>query len=68
MNQQESPNTILRQTRVVGETGLSKSTIARLEAVGSFPKRIKLSVRVVGWRKSDIDQFIANCAKQQGGE
>jgi prophage regulatory protein len=58
----ENPNTIHRQARVIAETGLSKSTIARLEAAGNFPKRIKLSQRVVGWRKSDIDQFIASRA------
>jgi prophage regulatory protein len=63
---QDNQNRILRQTQVVSETGLSKSTIARLEACGKFPKRIKLSARVVGWRKGDIDGFIADRAK--GGD
>jgi prophage regulatory protein len=61
--QQESPNSIFRQPRVVSVVALSKSTIARMEAEGKFPRRIKLSTRVVGWLKSDIDQFIADRAK-----
>ena len=39
-------------------TGLSKSTIYRLERQGSFPKRIKLSERRVAWLALDIYDFI----------
>ena len=39
-------------------TGLSKSTVYRLERQGSFPKRIKLSERRVAWLALDIYDFI----------
>jgi hypothetical protein len=31
------------------------------QAVGQFPKRIKIGPRRIAWRKADIDQYIAAC-------
>ncbi len=45
---------VLNVKDVVGMTGLSKATIWREEKSGSFPKRINLTPRRVGWIESEI--------------
>mgnify|MGYP001128622128 CR=1 FL=1 len=45
----------LRLKMVVDKTGLSRSTIYRLEAAGDFPKRVKLSRGTVAWHENDVD-------------
>ncbi len=52
------PNAILRLPAVKARTGLSRSSIYRLEALGDFPKRVGLGMRAVGWLSEDIDSFI----------
>ncbi|HMO18672.1 MAG TPA: AlpA family phage regulatory protein [Oligoflexia bacterium] len=39
-------------------TGLSKSTRLRLEKNGKFPRRFKLSKNRIGWKLSEIRQWI----------
>ncbi|MCU7833680.1 MAG: AlpA family phage regulatory protein [gamma proteobacterium symbiont of Taylorina sp.] len=41
-------------------TGLSDSTIWRLEKKGDFPKRRKITARLVGWLKTEVDAWIEN--------
>ncbi len=55
----ENSNTIYRLPTVLAQVGFSESTLERMEARGEFPKRIKLSQRCIGWRKCDIELFIA---------
>lgn len=50
---------ILRLPEVMRLTGLGRSTIYRLLAAGQFPSPIQLSVRAVGWRRSDLDDWTA---------
>lgn len=40
-------------------TGLSKSTIRRLERAGNFPKRRLLSQRRVGWVEVEVMDWIS---------
>ncbi len=47
---------VLRVRDVRRISGLSRSTIWRLERQGKFP--IKLSARIVGWRASDVQTWI----------
>lgn len=50
---------VLRLPKVKFRTGLSRSTIYRRIAEGSFPKAIQLgSSRSVGWLESDIEKWI----------
>ncbi len=49
---------ILRLPEVKARTGLSRSEIYRREALGEFPKRVRLGARSVGWLASEIDEFI----------
>lgn len=45
---------ILRQSQVLGLTGLSRSTIWRRVQSGDFPKPVRLSSAAVGWRESEL--------------
>ena len=50
---------ILRLPQVLEMTGISESTIRRLESCGDFPPRLKLSARLIGWQKSTIEAWLA---------
>jgi prophage regulatory protein len=53
---------IVRMKTVLARTGLSRSTIYRKIAEGTFPPRIKISINGAGWKESDIDRWIADPA------
>ncbi|MFC1572831.1 helix-turn-helix transcriptional regulator [Candidatus Eisenbacteria bacterium] len=48
---------ILRRAQVCDITGLSYSSIYRLERSGRFPQRVKLTDRLVGWHEEEILQW-----------
>lgn len=48
------PDRIMRRPDVERVTGLGRSTIYDWMARGSFPQPVKLGVRAVGWRESDV--------------
>jgi prophage regulatory protein len=52
--------TFLRIEEVKAFTGLSRSTIWRLERDGHFPKRIRISRRAVAWRATEIEAWIGS--------
>ncbi len=56
------PDRIIRMNTVRARTGLSRSTIYRKMAEGTFPARLKISTNGTGWRESDIDRWISNPA------
>lgn len=45
----------LRIPDVIRETGLSRTTIYRLERRGDFPPRVTLSPNSMGWWSNEID-------------
>jgi predicted DNA-binding transcriptional regulator AlpA len=47
---------------------ISDSTIARLEKLGAFPKRIRLSTNSVAWISAEIDAYIADLAASREGD
>lgn len=49
---------ILREPEVIHRTGLSHSTIWRLMAKAEFPACVQLTAHSIGWRESDIDEWI----------
>ena len=51
-------STILRLPEVRSRTGLSRSEIYRRSKEGTFPKKIKLGVRSVGWDSTAVQEFI----------
>jgi prophage regulatory protein len=54
------PERIIRLRTVLSRTGLSRSTIYRKIAEGTFPPQIKISVNGSGWHESDINRWIAD--------
>ena len=44
----------MRAKEVLELSGLSLSTLARLEAIGRFPKRRRIGKNAVGWIESEI--------------
>ena len=45
---------IIRQREVIHLTGLSRTTIWRLERAGQFPKRRRLTRHSIGWKAAEI--------------
>lgn len=54
----QSPDRIVRAQEVQNLTGLSRTTLWRLERRGDFPARVTLSSSNVGWRLSEIQRWI----------
>lgn len=42
-------------------TSLSFATIWRMERIGKFPSRRKISTARVGWVSDEIDKFMSDC-------
>jgi prophage regulatory protein len=55
-----APDRIVRLQTVLDRTGLSRSTIYRKIAEGTFPSQIRISIKGAGWRESDIDHWVAD--------
>jgi prophage regulatory protein len=55
---------LLRRKAVEQKTGLSRSTIYRKMADGTFPQPVQLSEKAVAWRSDDIAAFIESRAKR----
>lgn len=51
---------ILRTHEVTQLTGLSRTTIWRLERGGTFPSRVRLSANSVGWVEDEVRDWV-NC-------
>lgn len=47
----------LRIGVVMRLTGFGRSTIYRMMAEHSFPQPVRLSRRLIAWRRSDLDQW-----------
>lgn len=56
------PDRIIRMKTVLARTGLSRSTIYRKMAEGTFPRQIKISTNGAGWHESEISRWIADPA------
>jgi prophage regulatory protein len=54
------PDRIIRLKTVLVRTGLSRSTIYRKIAEGTFPAQLKISTNGTGWHESDINRWIAD--------
>ena len=54
------PDRIVRLKTVLARTGLSRSTIYRKIAEGTFPAQLKIRTHGAGWHESDINRWIAD--------
>lgn len=55
----ETEQKILRAVDVARLVGFSTVTLWRLRKMGKFPNPIKLTSRTVGWRRSDVEDWLA---------
>ena len=55
-----APDRIVRLKTVLTRTGLSRSTIYRKIAEGTFPPRLKISLHGAGWKESDFNSWVAD--------
>jgi len=53
------PEKLNRRPEVEARTGLARSTLYDWMKAGTFPKPIALGTRLVAWRESDIDAWLA---------
>ena len=53
-----SDKTICRLPEVLGRTGLSRSSIYKQVAEGTFPEPINLGSKAIGWLNNEIDAWI----------
>ncbi len=58
---------IIRLSDVIEMVSVSRSHIDRLERKGSFPRRLKLGLRRVGWRESEVMAWISERARRSAG-
>lgn len=56
---------LLRSQEVSTRTGLSRTTLWRLERAGEFPKRVRRVGRTIAWRESDVSAWIASRGTQR---
>ena len=64
----DTPARIIRFHQVQARTGLSRSTIYRRLAGGSFPRPLSLGARAVGWIESEVDEWIRQRIALSRGE
>lgn len=55
-----APDRIIRLQTVLARTGLSRSTLYRKIAEGTFPPQVRISVHGAGWHESAVNQWIAD--------
>jgi len=60
MTADDDRSRILRLCSVLERTGLTRSTLYRKIERGSFPRQVKISERCVGWRESEINDWLRN--------
>ena len=58
----EQPPLFVRLPTVIQPTGLGRSTIYQLVAIGAFPRPVHLGLRAIAWRWSDLEQWSATRA------
>ena len=57
------PGKIFRLPAVVDLCGIGKTSIYMGEKSGTFPARVRLSARLVGWREEDLNRWIEDRVK-----
>jgi prophage regulatory protein len=55
---QQNTNFLLRRQQVELQTGLARSTIYKLIALGLFPTPVRITRKAVAWTQSSINQWI----------
>ena len=59
---QKAPSSILRLRSVLQRTGLTRPTLYRKIADGTFPRQVRISTNGVGWREDEVDVWLRDPA------
>lgn len=51
---------IIRLKTVLARTGLSRSTVYRMIANGSFPRQRRIGIQATGWYQSEVEEWISD--------
>jgi prophage regulatory protein len=62
-----NPDRIIRLKTVLDRTGLSRTTLYRKMADGTFPDKVRISIHGAGWYESSVNRWIANPAAYREG-
>lgn len=57
-----NPERIIRLKTVLHRTGLSRSTLYRKIADGTFPRQVSISIHGAGWHESAVNRWVADPA------
>ncbi len=49
---------VLRPREAARYVGMSRPTIDRWRKAGKFPKALQLGAQAIGWRRSDLDDWL----------
>ena len=60
----QRPERLIGFDEVHHRTGLSRTTIWRLERTGEFPRSVQISRGRRAWREADVDQWISSKLEQ----
>ncbi|BCD83642.1 DNA-binding protein [Pseudomonas solani] len=60
MSAAEKIDRFLRLGDVLVITGLARTTVYRRMSEGTFPKQVRIGLKSVAWRQSDIAQWMSN--------
>lgn len=55
---------VIRRSKILEITGLSNSTIIRLEKAGGFPERIQLGPNSVGWYEDEVLVWVSDLKRK----
>lgn len=68
MTDEKSPQAFMRPAAAAVYLGCGRTSLHILhETDPTFPKKIRLTPRCVGWRRVDLDRWLEQKAKQAGG-
>ena len=57
---------LLRLREVLARCGLSRTTVYRQMGEGAFPRPLRVGVRAVRWRESEIEDWLASRPRAAG--
>ncbi|MEW5710177.1 MAG: AlpA family phage regulatory protein [Pseudomonadota bacterium] len=57
---------ILRVEDVMRLTGLSRTTLWRMERTGKFPARVQIGARGIGWHEQEVLDWLASLPRVGG--
>ena len=63
----EMVSAVVGTERVTRMTGLSRTTIWRLERAGKFPQHLRLSSHRIGWYRDEIEEWISTRPRGMAG-